>query len=220
MNASRKTFTVILVSALSACDSPVTRAIVPNSNAPTPVPIIDVPFKLTFETNYAGMLVTGTFAPRLWLRTELGNSVPIRSRASFVARHPEIATVDTSGTIIAQSSGRTWIVASLEPLALRDSLQVSVWCYYHDFVDILPAQKTLRVGETFVPTIVIRDACQPWRAVGNSAAWAASDASILHVDAATGRTTARSVGVAWLVASGGQPVYTFGRVNVEVIPAQ
>ena len=79
-----------------------------------------------------------------------------------------------------------------------------------------PISKTLRLGEAFTPDAVALG-CSGGKKLSQSWSWATTDATVLRVDATTGRTTAAALGAATLNATG-SPYQGEVQVAVTVIP--
>ncbi len=131
----------------------------------------------------------GSLKPTLIFITDVGDTVPAHGLLSFVSRSPNVATVDSTRTITARSMGNTWIVASAtsENQITRDSVSLSVQCTLEITGDLEPKKATLRIGESFVPTLVLWT-CQRLVKIEPTWWWVAYEPNgVVQVDSATGK---------------------------------
>ncbi|MBL0937641.1 MAG: Ig-like domain-containing protein [Gemmatimonadaceae bacterium] len=77
-----------------------------------------------------------------------------------------------------------------------------------------PSTKLLAVGESFTPSVKILG-CGGTEPLRDVVTWAATDSSVVRVDAATGRTTALRTGSTFVRATG-QTYYNVGGIAVTV----
>jgi hypothetical protein len=217
---SRRSILLLLLG--GACDSPPARSLKPNDAAPTPVPILPTtPFRLAFAPifrNGAILLLFDSLTTRVVLINEQGEERPVGARVSFVSRNPDVVTVDSTGTIVARAMGTTWILASAPTLASTDSIWVGVRCTLELGGDFNPSDPTIRVGESFVATVLLWT-CGRRVTLADTFTWHIhTNPQVVEVDSTTGRITGRAPGTAW--------VYPVGRVyrsltvlRITVLPA-
>jgi uncharacterized protein YjdB len=98
---------------------------------------------------------------------------------------------------------RRRVVASLDTAgqSLRDSLNISVDCTMELVAVYTPSTKTLIVGESFTPSLVLFG-CGGHLTYSDTFQWSASDSTIVRVDAMTGTTTGLRSGAARIFAHG------------------
>jgi hypothetical protein len=120
-----------------------------------------------------------------------------------VSRDTTVLLIDSGKVVRTIGMGSTWIVASLDTAgqSLRDSLNVSVDCTMELVPVYTPSTKTLVVGESFTPSLVLLG-CGGHLTYSDTFQWSASDSTILRVDATTGTTTGLRSGAARLFAHG------------------
>ena len=75
-----------------------------------------------------------------------------------------------------------------------------------------PGDTTILVGQSFVPSVAL-SGCGGRKQLSDTFAWSSSDANILAVDAATGRTTGKAIGTARLSVKG----KTYGAITEMAI---
>ncbi len=189
-------------------------------DAPTPTPILPPTLRLAFERWYRPALIIILLdSLKLPLVTidEHGLTAPLSTGATFVSRRPDVVSVDSSGTIVARAMGNAWIVASAGLLG-SDSTEVLVRCTLELGGDLVPSAPTIRVGESFVPTIQ-RWTCRRRVLIDESFTWRTPNPDIVDVDSLTGRTMGRAPGVA-AVYPVGRRYQTLGPIIVTVLAAQ
>lgn len=141
--------------------------------------------------------------PPIQVVSAKGDSAAAPASLVVVSRNPDIVRIDTSNVVRTVGQGSTWIVASVDTAgqSLRDSLNVVVVCTAELVPVWTPPAKTLAVGESFTPSIVLYG-CGGQLTYPDTFTWSASDSTILRVDASTGKTTGLRAGAARVSASG------------------
>jgi hypothetical protein len=150
-------------------------------------------------------VMLGTQVPlRVRARDAAGREVP-PGRVLFASRNPRVASVDSAGVATSVSEGETWLVAeaNVNGRTLADSVHVAVTCTAELRMRYSPSppDTTLRVGESFVPSLELYT-CGGLVRVNETLTWRARDPRILHVDSATGRTWALAPGETWIDVTG------------------
>lgn len=101
---------------IASCDTASELQLTPNAERPHPAPIVAPPFKLAFAAAYArGVVVLpkNPLRPELLFISDVGDSVLATGPITFISRSPDVATVDSVGTITAHvmgSKGNAWAV--------------------------------------------------------------------------------------------------------------
>lgn len=151
--------------------------------------------------------------PGIKLVSAAGDTVAAPASLLVVSRNSDVVLIDTGSVVRAIGQGSTWIVASVDTAgqALRDSLNVSVECTMELVTVWTPSAKTLAIGESFTPSIVLYG-CGGHLVYADTFQWSTSDRTILHVDVATGLTMALHAGSARVFAHGARfgPVGSIG----------
>jgi hypothetical protein len=203
---------ILLITSFSvACESPAARSLQPQAARPTPAPTLPASYRITFAKPYKNgviLLPTSSIKAPVVAVSEGGVEQPLEVPATFESRRPEVATVDSDGTIVGVSMGNTWIVASANALG-SDSLEIRVRCTLELGMDLSPSETTIRVGESFVPTIQLWT-CGRHVLIDETFTWSTPHSDVVSVDSLTGRTTGRAPGLA--------AVYPVGRTYRSLSP--
>lgn len=150
-------------------------------------------------------VMLGTRVPlRVQARDAAGREVP-PGPIRFASRDPRVASVDSAGVATSVSEGETWLIAetSVNRRTLADSVRVVVMCTAELRMRYTPSppDTTLRVGESFVPSLELYT-CGGLVRVNETLTWRARDPRILQVDSATGRARALAPGETWIDVTG------------------
>lgn len=208
----RRRISILLITALSvACETPAVLPLQPQVATPTPAPILPALYRIAFARPYKnGVILLPTVSIHVPVVAVSDSDVefPLGVRPTFASRRPEVATVDSNGTIVARSMGNAWIVASANALG-SDSLEILVRCTLELGVDLNPSETTIRVGDAFVPTIQLWS-CGRHVLIDETFTWRTAHPQVVNVDSLTGRTTGRAPGFA--------AVYPVGRTYRSLSP--
>lgn len=150
-------------------------------------------------------VMLGTRVPlRVQARDAAGRDVP-PGPVRFASRDPRVVSVDSVGVATSVSEGETWLVAEtrVNGRTLADSVRVAVTCTAELRMRYSPSppDTTLRVGESFVPSLELYT-CGGLVRVDERLTWRTRDPRILQVDSVTGRTRALAPGETWIDVAG------------------
>ncbi|MEP7382154.1 MAG: Ig-like domain-containing protein [Gemmatimonadota bacterium] len=133
--------------------------------------------------------------------------------ATFSSSNPAVATVDTTGRVIAVGAGSTTVTATVGGVSGSVALTVSATVVSRIAVAVRPA--AIEVGELVQALATVLD--QRGRPIsGRTVSWTSSRPAAATVDATTGMITGVAAGTTEILATSGQIV---GSDSVTVIPA-
>lgn len=173
-------------------------------DAPQTTQVAPTPLHISFGIkSFAINLGEYMILPPIKLVSANGDTVAAPASLTVVSRNSDVIRIDTGSIVRSIGQGSTWIVASVDTAgqSLRDSLNVSVACTLELTPVWTPSTKTLAVGESFTPSLVLYG-CGGHLTYADTFHWSASDNTIIRVDAATGVTTGLRAGTARVFASG------------------
>ena len=155
------------------------------------------------------------------LSSARGDTLPLPPGFSLLSRNPAVVAVDSGTVIQARGTGHTWVVAALAmgpgaKTVVADSIEIGVSCTAELAMELTPKERTLAVGETFMPAIRL-STCSGQVQLTDTLRWAAGDTTVVRVEAESGRTTGLRPGTTQVAPRGAR----YGKlpgVAVTVIP--
>jgi hypothetical protein len=128
---------------------------------------------------------------------------------AFTSNNPKVATVDNLGHITAQSIGTCTISAKVILYSGKTKIYKTTFSVKEPYIDISKSKKTMKVGDTFSFEVKI------YGFKKENIKWSTSKKSIIDINSKTGKVTAVSSGVDYIVAEVGNK-----KIKLKVVVSQ
>jgi len=164
---------------------------------------VPVALRLSFGIKSFAIDLGQTMQLAITVVSATGDTTAAPAGLLVVSRDTAVVRIDSDTVVRSTGMGSAWVVASLDTAgqSLRDSLQVWVSCTMELVPVFNPSTKTLAVGESFTPSLVLFG-CGEHLTYSDTFQWSASDSTIVRVDATAGTTTGLRSGTARVFAHG------------------